>query len=395
MMSENSPEQQPNESQANVYDDAIADTKNVTVAYAIIKNKKGEFLGAFVPELYELALTNNTQEQLLNGENANRTNFQLAVIPSTKQKDIYKFMVKEYEYRQKNGLPLPAPVSKLRVSPDYLAEGLEEAELEVAAVDAVTLNLPKQKKRVSDNVKKFFHITSWLAFFSTLGLVVGTITNVISLPIYVCLFFALYNATHLADQFDFYGKLESILRDIDWMSNKDFSWIRNFSKFNAFKSIFHLATLGVAMYFTATAVFAGVIGLPFLMLAPKVEAAIGIFLATLTAIGSWVGLSGVLRAGKGISFSDLQVRPTKEDVDGLKPITKRPKLKNNQDIETLREILADDAPGMQNIDGGIGNGNKKFMIMLAQRLANLAEDPANCAKLKEMLRENNHQLSFS
>jgi hypothetical protein len=159
-----------------------------------------------------------------NSKAVRKTAFELAIFPSHNLKKIEQFIEKEYTFLKDRQLPLPAPVSKYRIEPDFLTN-LKESGLVIKGVDNRKVNIhnPNPSKR-----EKNLHFAGQIYSIVMTGLAaIAVVEGLIALG--VASPFALFagaTAAYLAKKrggdFGFYDLAESLHRDTLWATSKDF-----------------------------------------------------------------------------------------------------------------------------------------------------------------------------
>jgi hypothetical protein len=359
------------------------------VSFIHLYRKRGlskALVGSFVPELYLLANSTNgslrcqieerawiaSRQQkhqsfddktlarekpeiyasLYRNDGKRKSPFELAVLPCHKLADIEYFVTAEYKYRRKLNLPLPYPVSRLRIIPEYLqpdAQGnLGDSGLIIGnslkeGPNAININLWNIK--VATSREKILHyIFQWAAFLATFTLALGAIETAVSPVGMVGIFAATFLATICAKVCSMYDISERTFRDLEWLLSADFySSKAKLSTENTLFTLAKSAAMGLVLYGVVTSTFTSIMNLPWLVptfaLGTGQIAQLGLagFLSLTTGVATWVGLSFTMRYVLGLSIYNNYIDVSKAMGNALEPIRKEDSSIGQQ--ETPKAVL--------------------------------------------------------
>lgn len=255
--------------------------------------------------------------------------FELAICPSHKQRVIERHVEKEYRYRQDNRLPFPAMVSKYRVGPDYL-QNIEAAGLELkefpgnCKVNLLNPNPTKSEKiyhYLGQNLAYLVTFSAALAMIEVMMLMGVTSPVVLGLGVV-----GTYLAKKTGNDFGLYDVAEGLIRDLGWLTSKDLGYRGKFSIMNALGTGIYVAAIGVAAFFAVTATWGGSLALPWAVLAKTGMGATAItalqtgfagLFAGIAGLGAVLGAAFPIRYFWGMSVFDNQIHLDKKVADAL------------------------------------------------------------------------------
>lgn len=311
-----------------------------------------EDVGCFVPELYELAKVGQLRCQLegnaelLRADGTPKTPFELAVLPyifSQNNKKsalpIEKHVVKEYQYRKEHGLPLPAPIYKYTIKPEYLRYIERETDLIAQGCQGITLNLMNPEAETTKRDRRLHYIAQRSAYFLTL-LAAFSATSMATPLVIASALMSTFLISLCANQFGMFGLMETMHRTIDWVTNKN-SWTgSDITLARLAKTAVLLGVLVLPAYGAAVGAFEGVmaLALPTLTAGSTLASVLGFaqlglasFAAAIAGVGMFAGAADAQHFFWGLSIFDKQIRGTevtKEVVDALPKLTQKDKYKD-------------------------------------------------------------------
>jgi len=324
-----------------------------------------EFVGSFVPELYELASTPTgslrcqieekewIKERLDHGEGATsedlrtdnpalykqlyradgylerKSKFELAVLPTRNDIKLAEYMSKEYRYRRDRKLPLPAEIFKIQAVNDYLKD-IRKAGLYVKSPvgEDFKLNIVNPARKATTREKIVHYVGQWTALFLTISAAIAAIELEVLLgmssPWVIATALAIpYVRVYLANKSNhddgMFGLAEHVHRNLGWLFSKELSWRGKLSVSKSLWTITYLACIGIAAYGAGYATLASTLNLPWAELAklsnlPNLvgytQMAFAGFLAGVTGIGAFLGGASSIRYFKGLSFWNNQIEFT-------------------------------------------------------------------------------------
>ncbi len=349
--------------------DAPPTVRELGMSYGTLE-RGGECVGAFVPEMYNLA---NAPEggllecqvaekqyetteafkaakpelyaQLHRADGTRKTPFELAVVPiSNVGKEAIAAVTahtqKEYYYRRDNALALPVAVSKYRIEPDYL-KNIEASGLKLTGIYVEKINIDNPIDKLSKREIVFHYAGLWASFLLTVSASAAlTLAGIISPVVAGLAITGMFIAKKTVSDFAMFDLAEGLTRYSGWLlytpwKSKDGY---KFNFVNSVKTLAKLAGLGVAIYFAAVGAFAGIMALPWVAGAGMAAAQLGFagFFATLAGLTTLVGGLFTQSFFWNLSFVDNQVNVTKEMADALP--TAQSVIKENILVQ-LEEIL--------------------------------------------------------
>ncbi len=336
------------------------------------------FVGSFLPELYHLA---NTKEgslscqqeerawkkarkakQLSQGEinlyidnktlyNAlyradgkRKTPFELAVIPFYKIADISKAVSCEFKYQRDHQKPLPPPVSRYRIIPEFLHadskgdlgnSGLTFGLSMKDKPNTVYTNVWNLAKKASSIEKVIHYLCSWAAIFEAITIAAGfsVFTSLPGLAIGMSAILLAIICAKVCTQFQV---AENLTREIRWLISSDFNILQGkLSLKNSLLSAIKLAAISLVSYGMMAQQWGAItslgwsnfaaIGMP-MSLAFTAKYALATFLTCSAGAGALVGLCFTMRYIFGLTFYDHQIEVTPEMANAL-PIIEHKKAK--------------------------------------------------------------------
>ncbi len=374
---------------ARIWEDQFEHTappiRHTEVAFVTLERKKKdnsyETVGTFVPELYELANTPEgslkcqwqeriwrkthpevgvdinaeaykaaLKEELpslygkLYGALDNRKSpFELALLPTERTSEIHKAVATEFRHRRNVGLEIPAPISRLRLLPDYLnnleAYGLRAKEFP----NAIEVNRRNPHGKATTR-EKILHFLEWPAAVLLTASAAIALSGFASTWAILAGVVGLYIANIKSNEFSMFALAEALNRDLGWLTAKDIPWTSRFSAINTLKTVGKMATIGVAVYFAATIAWTGTFGLPWHLIGVNntvqgLKIAAGLIFSTVAAAGTVAGLSATQRWFWNLSFNDTQIKLSDELVAGLPTLAPKARMYTSVDYN---QKLADE-----------------------------------------------------
>ncbi len=338
-------------------EDAAPRIRSVYAAFAYLERPSIGKVGAFVPELYELAKMDELQCQReakawfqahpggnlqtgnlalynkLHGRFGRPKNaVELAIIPSLDVNDITRAISEEYSYRCENKLELPVFVPKIGLREKYFSKlsgsGFAIAKHKGVDIDGQFLNYVNPHEHASTREKLLHFFTSWNALLKALLTAVtmigleGHIT-----PLALLGAGAVYLANIHGNYFGQFDVAENLNREIGVWQHMLPTWKgKEFSFKKTMWALLQLAGIVVGAGIAASAAWIGTFALPWVLLSPamsmtavltgasaatflleSLQLGSAVFLATATAISTATGIFVTQRFFWDFTFWDKNI----------------------------------------------------------------------------------------
>jgi hypothetical protein len=155
--------------------------------------------------------------------------------------------------------------------------------------------------------EKVIHaVTSWVGLLMTISLTAAAFSapTFLMSAVYASLAFL---ANWVGNDFDMFGKAKILFRELSWLTESRFSWIRKFSPTNTVKSLAILSATIFGSYEVAAGAHSLMMGSSFLAAYPPVQAAITTLMTGIAFVSTFIAIMDSLKYRLGFGWSNNQV----------------------------------------------------------------------------------------